>query len=211
MLKRAWTNAWDTHLYQPIVKDADVVYHTCWYITRFLDSVQWVRIALYSTPNHKGAFPLQNYLLIHSEYTILDTNKVILLVRWSSLFWDVKQHWLVVSYQRFGTAYWYQNGGTYVTSLQGEDFILCRLQQLSSIIWQLQSSSWLLLPVPTKRLGIITRGAQIWQKSRSHLKILGVRSMTWSKLHTEDQQILDATTQNLAPMTTSCPGILHSW
>jgi len=36
------------------------------------------------------------------------------------------------------------------------------------------------------------RIAQIFQKSRNHLKILGTNQMTWSKFHTEDSQILGA-------------------
>ena len=32
---------------------------------------------------------------------------------------------------------------------------------------------------------------------RSHLQILGVRRMTWSKFRTEDQQMLGVTVQNL--------------
>jgi hypothetical protein len=36
---------------------------------------------------------------------------------------------------------------------------------------------------------------QICQKCKSHLKILAVTSMTWSKFYTEDPQILDATVQ----------------
>jgi len=37
-----------------------------------------------------------------------------------------------------------------------------------------------------------TRGAQILQKSRRHLKILGVRRVTWSKTYTDDPTILGA-------------------
>jgi len=32
----------------------------------------------------------------------------------------------------------------------------------------------------------LARGAQIFQKSRSCVKILDIRSMTWSKFYTED-------------------------
>ena len=42
-----------------------------------------------------------------------------------------------------------------------------------------------------------SRGVQIFQKFGSHLKILGVRWVTWSKFHTKQPQILGATTQNL--------------
>jgi hypothetical protein len=36
-------------------------------------------------------------------------------------------------------------------------------------------------------------GAQIFQKSLSHSKILGARMVTWSRFHTEEPQILGAT------------------
>ena len=39
--------------------------------------------------------------------------------------------------------------------------------------------------------------AQILQKFRSHLKIMGTRKVTWSKCHTESPQILGPTEQNL--------------
>jgi hypothetical protein len=41
-------------------------------------------------------------------------------------------------------------------------------------------------------------GTQIFKNSKSHLKILGARKVTWSKYHTEYPKILDATVQNLA-------------
>jgi hypothetical protein len=44
---------------------------------------------------------------------------------------------------------------------------------------------------------ISTSGAQIFQKSRIHLKILGTRTTTQSKLHTEHPQTLGAAIQNL--------------
>jgi hypothetical protein len=37
-----------------------------------------------------------------------------------------------------------------------------------------------------RRYQALARGAQIFQKSRSCVKILGVRSVTWSKFYTED-------------------------
>jgi hypothetical protein len=43
----------------------------------------------------------------------------------------------------------------------------------------------------------INRGAQIFQKPRSHLKILGARTATRSKVSTEDPQTLGAEVQNL--------------
>jgi ABC-type antimicrobial peptide transport system permease subunit len=39
-------------------------------------------------------------------------------------------------------------------------------------------------------------GAQIFQKSRYHLKIPSARRVIWSKFHTEDSQILGSYIQN---------------
>jgi hypothetical protein len=57
------------------------------------------------------------------------------------------------------------------------------------------------------------RGPQIFQKSRSHLKIPGARTVAWSKFHTHDPQILGATIQNLVTMATWYfdPVFLHPW
>jgi len=38
--------------------------------------------------------------------------------------------------------------------------------------------------------------AQVFQKATRHLRILGARRVTRSKLHTEDQQIFSVTVQN---------------
>jgi hypothetical protein len=40
-------------------------------------------------------------------------------------------------------------------------------------------------------------GTQIFQKSKNHLKILGVRSRTRNKSNTKEPQILGTTVQNL--------------
>jgi hypothetical protein len=40
-----------------------------------------------------------------------------------------------------------------------------------------------------------TRSAQIFQKFSSHLKILGLRRVTWSMFHPDDPQMLGATTK----------------
>jgi hypothetical protein len=56
-------------------------------------------------------------------------------------------------------------------------------------------------------LMVYDRGAQIFQKSRSHLKILGARRVTWSKFRTEDPQILGATVQNLVARDFCTPGL----
>jgi len=47
-----------------------------------------------------------------------------------------------------------------------------------------------------------SRGAQIFHKFGSHLKILGARRVTWSKFQTEEPQILGAPTQNLVTTET---------
>ena len=49
---------------------------------------------------------------------------------------------------------------------------------------------------------------QIFQKSWRHLKFLDARWVTRKKFQIEDQQILDATTQN-CHTETWCPGCAH--
>jgi hypothetical protein len=44
---------------------------------------------------------------------------------------------------------------------------------------------------------IYFKGAQIFKKSRSHVKIVGPKSVTRCKFHTEDPQILGVTVLNL--------------
>jgi len=53
-----------------------------------------------------------------------------------------------------------------------------------------------------KRKVYFRMGAQILQKSRSHLKILGARRVICSKSHTVDPQTLGATVQNLVTTVT---------
>ena len=53
------------------------------------------------------------------------------------------------------------------------------------------------------------RSSQIFQKSMSHLKILGARRATWSKFHTQGPQILGATIQNLVDTVTRHLGFVH--
>lgn len=55
-----------------------------------------------------------------------------------------------------------------------------------------------------------SRVAQIFQQSRSQLKIIGSRRATQSEFHTEDPQILGATKQNLV-MVTWHLGFVHPW
>jgi len=54
-----------------------------------------------------------------------------------------------------------------------------------------------------------TKGAQIFQKSRSHLKILGARRVIWSKFHTEDPQILGVIVEKVVARATWYPGFVH--
>jgi len=54
------------------------------------------------------------------------------------------------------------------------------------------------------KLVYYTRRVQI-----SHLKIVGTRMVIWSKLHTEDQQMLGTTVQNSVARVTWCPGVLQ--
>jgi hypothetical protein len=56
---------------------------------------------------------------------------------------------------------------------------------------------------------IFTSGAQIFQKPRSCLKVLGARRVMLSKFHTEDLQILGATLQNSVTMVTWRLGFVH--
>jgi hypothetical protein len=58
--------------------------------------------------------------------------------------------------------------------------------------------------------GLYFRSAHIFQKFRSHLKILDFRSTTWSRLLTADPKILGPTVQNLVVCGRSgAPIILH--
>lgn len=45
-------------------------------------------------------------------------------------------------------------------------------------------------------------GVQVIQKSRSHIKIVGISRMTWNKLHAEDPQISGTAIQNLVAWVT---------
>lgn len=44
---------------------------------------------------------------------------------------------------------------------------------------------------------VVSRGAYVFQKSRSYLKLLGARRLTLIKVHPEDTEILGATVQNV--------------
>jgi len=49
----------------------------------------------------------------------------------------------------------------------------------------------------------------IFRKSRSHIRITGVRRMTWSRFHTEDPNIIGVTVQNVVSRVTWRPGFVH--
>jgi hypothetical protein len=49
------------------------------------------------------------------------------------------------------------------------------------------------------------------QKSRSHLKILGARKITWITFQTEDKQVSNATVQNLVTTVIWCLGFVHQY
>jgi len=51
------------------------------------------------------------------------------------------------------------------------------------------------------------RGANIFQNSMCHLKILGAGRVTWSKFHTENLQILGATEENVVVLDLCTPDL----
>jgi hypothetical protein len=57
--------------------------------------------------------------------------------------------------------------------------------------------------------GYYYKEAHIFQKSSSHLKILGAWRLTCSNFHTKDPQILVMTVQNLFNMATWWKGFVH--
>lgn len=52
---------------------------------------------------------------------------------------------------------------------------------------------------------------QIFQKSRSHTKILGTRWSIWSHFHAEDTQKPGAAVQSLVSWATCQPGVAQTW
>jgi hypothetical protein len=56
-----------------------------------------------------------------------------------------------------------------------------------------------------------TRGTQISQQTKSHLKILGAKRVIWNKFHTEVPQMLGAILQNLVATMIRHPGFVHPW
>jgi len=53
-------------------------------------------------------------------------------------------------------------------------------------------------------------GAQIFQKPKRHLNILGAKIMTRNKFRTDGTQVLGAIVQNLVAPATWRPGYVHS-
>jgi hypothetical protein len=60
-----------------------------------------------------------------------------------------------------------------------------------------------------KRQYINSGVEKIYQKSRSHIKIVGITMMTYNKIHIEDPQILGAMIQLSVTRATWCPGLVH--
>ena len=56
-----------------------------------------------------------------------------------------------------------------------------------------------------------TVATQLSKKSRSHPKILGARRGTWSKFHTENQQILGINVQTSVERANWWPVFVHPW
>jgi len=53
-------------------------------------------------------------------------------------------------------------------------------------------------------------GTNIFEKQKGHLEILAARRTIWSQSHTEDPEILGATTQNVAAQATWHPGFFYT-
>jgi hypothetical protein len=51
----------------------------------------------------------------------------------------------------------------------------------------------------------------ILRKYRNHLKILGARKVTWSKVYSGDPLTLEASVRNLIAMATWRVGFMHLW
>lgn len=71
-----------------------------------------------------------------------------------------------------------------------------------------------LVTIPTTKLihslsPSVSQGPQIFQKSTNHFNILGFRMMTWSKLGTQDSQIVGANTQNVVATVFWRRGFVH--
>jgi hypothetical protein len=71
--------------------------------------------------------------------------------------------------------------------------------------------TWFILQLSCNVVTIFTGSQKFFQKSRTHLKILGARRVTWSRLNTEDPQILGIVVQILIVTETWRPGFVHPW
>lgn len=68
---------------------------------------------------------------------------------------------------------------------------------------------WYNLPSKQIQFSSYAGAQQNFQKFMSHINIQGARRVTWNKLHTEDTEILGATSQNLVVTATRRPGFVH--
>lgn len=82
------------------------------------------------------------------------------------------------------------------------------MKQISFAVYY--THTWCLDNHRRKKKVLITigKGAQIFKKCRSHLKILGARRVTWCKFHIKDSQTLDM--QNVVAIATWHLGFVHS-
>ena len=62
-----------------------------------------------------------------------------------------------------------------------------------------------------RHTGLIHRCTKFPKKFRDYLKILGARTVTWSKFHTEDPEILGTTVQSLVSWTIRRSEFVHPW
>jgi len=56
----------------------------------------------------------------------------------------------------------------------------------------------------------VNQDAQVFQKSRSHLKSLGITSVICRKFHTQDPEILGTKVQNSVIQANLCTGFVHT-
>ena len=74
-------------------------------------------VLFFKTPIYQSSTDFSAWFLLtgkqHKAFYILFTKSVLM----SSLFWNVTQHWLVIGYGAFGTAYWTNPQGSRTTWL----------------------------------------------------------------------------------------------
>jgi hypothetical protein len=83
----------------------------------------------------------------------------------------------------------------------------CRVQTYVFCLYPFAFSVYSVCVCVCARVRVQCRGIQIFQKYSSHLKILGARRVTWSKVHKEDSQTVGSTVQNLVIWVGLAPGI----